>query len=404
MKKISLEEQDRSGLGETDIESENRAVRCPRCGSHTLRSFGVEKSKATLKCLTCGKEFTRDAMPNPESKTAEDAHKFVPGARVQMTHPNYKTERGSIVDYSGKHADLGEEQYEIQLDSGEKITNIPESAFKRIKSASFINNDSVAHVDSTSNFFVESMTFQAAPSGPPGDAKKPKMIPLTEWDDNKTPEDYDPKRTDPRYDEPEWEEPQCPMCGGPGTHLGDLGARSHFRCRSCGMDFSHFREDEASKWDYGNDPDNLFGQDKPGQFPTSSKGKRTDSNGDKLEAGRVYLMKGKDYTVPDLVRILNLEEGRIEAAIASDAKGAFPIIIESKDEDEYHFDPVEEGEEKNHRSGGWKISKRNWSAKEQRELVEENPNGRARNFEKLDLSGTHYELKSAAEDPDFLWG
>jgi DNA-directed RNA polymerase subunit RPC12/RpoP len=403
MKKISLEEQNESGAVDTNLESDNRAIRCPRCGSHTLRSFGVEKAQASLKCLTCGKEFTRPAMPNPESKTAEQAHKHVPGTRVQMTHPNYKSERGSVVDYSGKHADLGEEQYEIQLDSGEKITNIPESAFKRIKSAGFVSNKTIEHVNGTANHFIESMTFQAAPSGPPGDAKKPKMIPLTEWDDNKTKEDYDPDRSDPRYDEPEWEETECPMCNGPGNHIGDLGARSYFRCRNCGMDFSHFRDDESSKWDYDNDPNNLFGQDKPGQMPTSARAKRTDTHGNKLEAGRVYLMKGKDYTVPDLVRILNLEESRIEAAIASDAKGAFPIIIEAKDEDEYHFDPVNEGEEKTERSGGWKVAKRNWSAKEQRELIEENVKGRARNIDKLDLSGTHYELKSASEDPDFLW-
>ena len=33
--------------------------------------------------------------------------------------------------------------------------------------------------------------------------------------------------------------PSCPTCGGPGMPLGQLGRRTHFRCRNCGMDFSH---------------------------------------------------------------------------------------------------------------------------------------------------------------------
>ena len=38
----------------------------------------------------------------------------------------------------------------------------------------------------------------------------------------------------------------CPMCGGPGVELGALGFRVHFRCRDCGMEFSHVDE-EARK-------------------------------------------------------------------------------------------------------------------------------------------------------------
>jgi hypothetical protein len=35
------------------------------------------------------------------------------------------------------------------------------------------------------------------------------------------------------------EEPsECPVCGGPGVLLGQLGRRVHHRCRDCGMDFS----------------------------------------------------------------------------------------------------------------------------------------------------------------------
>lgn len=479
-----------------DIENDNRALKCPRCGSHTLRAFDFTGSEASLKCLTCGNEFERPAMSNPEAKVA-DSHKFTPGTRVQMDHQNHKGQRGTIVDYSGKLADLDEEQYVIQLDNGEKIENIPESAFNKIKSARVIvGNDNLPDTPGD-KFFLDSKTFTFEAAGPPGDSKKPKMLPLTEWDENKTEEDYDPDAMDHRWDEPEDEPVICPMCQGPGTDMGSFGARTYYRCRNCGMDFSQLRQDHAEQWNYDGDPDNLFGQDKPGDDTTYSKvspiagirnvTKRRDSKGNKLEAGRVYLMSGGNYTVPDLVRILNLEDDKIEAAIASDAKGAFPIIIEAGQESDYSFEPVEAkvaierftpgetvevygqspsgqpmtgqverlltkddpdyqwGNIQLRASGqpaylvrldngsivvtqqikrkaitddaiydglklptskksAWKISRKDWSAQEQRELVDENPKGRARNMDKLDLSGTHYELKSASDDPDFLWG
>lgn len=33
--------------------------------------------------------------------------------------------------------------------------------------------------------------------------------------------------------------PKCPACGGPGNSLGKLGKRVQYRCRNCGIDFSH---------------------------------------------------------------------------------------------------------------------------------------------------------------------
>ena len=42
----------------------------------------------------------------------------------------------------------------------------------------------------------------------------------------------------------EWEEdhtpPECPLCSGPSTPLGNLGATHHWRCRDCGH--THFTE------------------------------------------------------------------------------------------------------------------------------------------------------------------
>jgi hypothetical protein len=39
----------------------------------------------------------------------------------------------------------------------------------------------------------------------------------------------------------------CPACGGSGNSLGALGARQHFRCRDCGMDFSHNADERKAK-------------------------------------------------------------------------------------------------------------------------------------------------------------
>lgn len=48
------------------------------------------------------------------------------------------------------------------------------------------------------------------------------------------------------------EAPSCPMCGGEGNFLGQLGHLEHFRCRQCGMDFNRKAnpiEGEKVVWD-----------------------------------------------------------------------------------------------------------------------------------------------------------
>lgn len=48
-------------------------------------------------------------------------------------------------------------------------------------------------------------------------------------------------------DMPAHEEAQCPVCDGPGSLLGHLGSRAHFRCRNCGMDYSHDTRDDRTE-------------------------------------------------------------------------------------------------------------------------------------------------------------
>jgi len=45
-------------------------------------------------------------------------------------------------------------------------------------------------------------------------------------------------------DDDEDEPAECPVCGGPGVILGTLGTRVHYRCRDCGMEFSHTDDDD----------------------------------------------------------------------------------------------------------------------------------------------------------------
>lgn len=42
---------------------------------------------------------------------------------------------------------------------------------------------------------------------------------------------------------PEDLEVLCPVCENPGEFLGALGVRLHFRCRCCGMPFSHVEKE-----------------------------------------------------------------------------------------------------------------------------------------------------------------
>ena len=47
---------------------------------------------------------------------------------------------------------------------------------------------------------------------------------------------------DEAEDGPEEEPPTCPLDGGDGIPLGGLGNLMHYRCRACGMNFSHTKE------------------------------------------------------------------------------------------------------------------------------------------------------------------
>jgi hypothetical protein len=181
-----------------------------------------------------------------------------------------------------------------------------------------------------------------------------------------------------------------------------------------------------------------------------------DSSGTPLEVGRSYRMHSPKYKVPDVIDVQEITDAGITAAIRSGEKaGEFPLHISSDDIDtnSYSFEPfvsvhklrntvtgstilvqaddqgdlvawareedpdywitsdldqiealVAEGRyELPERRTISKTAKSTLSAKEQKDLIDENPDGLARNFQKLQLQGTHYNVKGASDADNLLW-
>lgn len=119
-------------------------INCPNCGKPLQHAQG--DPNGWLFCPNCaisgdvlGDIFKQKGLPIPPgvSQTAHVAAsgKYSPGTRVELNHKNLHG-KGTILELGGKHEHLDEEHYVIQLDGGEKVEEIPESAFKKIKSAS----------------------------------------------------------------------------------------------------------------------------------------------------------------------------------------------------------------------------------------------------------------------------
>lgn len=389
----------------------------------TMNSYGLDEQAAN-------QAVDRAIQNARQVKNSTSKHK--PGTRVQINHPKYKGQRGTILNYKDKN-ELDEEQYEIQLDSGDKLETAPESSFSRIKSAGPLP-------DTPENYFLESIDIEKVGQGYaqwPEDSPYPMDVGMTP---SGPVEPFGDPSLIPPYDvEPdeEFDIANCPACEGPGMLLGVLGTRTHYRCRNCGLDFS--RKEAATKKEW------------------------KDSAGESLQPGRWYNMHHREYTVPDKIRILNLESRGVEAEILNGEESTFPIVIESNDE--YSFEPISEEELVQHESAAWSdgantgwvfpqwpgagpsqmqpcpncgqqtvneegicqncgyvsreprstgpamlskwqiVAKRDWSSTEQNELINENPTGLARNYDKLNLEGTHYVVRhSRDDDPNFLWG
>lgn len=143
-----------------------------------------------------------------------------------------------------------------------------------------------------------------------------------------------------------------------------------------------------------------------------------------LNTGEWYTMRSPNYKVPDVIQVLEVNEQGVTAAIEGDDKGLFPITL-NHDEIEregYTFEPYSSGAIMD-RTGNYflegqgeqkeqKEARRNFTIREQQDLINENPDQRARNIHKLDLDGTHYNpdiearidpLSLVDDNPLWLW-
>lgn len=117
-----------------------------------------------------------------------------------------------------------------------------------------------------------------------------------------------------------------------------------------------------------------------------------------LSVGEWYTMYSPDYKVPDVIQVVDVNDHGVTANIEGDDKGLFPITL-PHDEIEhagYRFEPYSNPAKVIEA----KVARRQFSAQEQNDLVNENLDGLARNFHKLNLEGTHYPQDiEASVDP-----
>lgn len=186
----------------------------------------------------------------------------------------------------------------------------------------------------------------------------------------------------------------CPNCEGHTVTLENYDKETQsgtFHCKSCGHRFEHGVQ---------------------GRGHTGATEKLADSDGNPLEGGRWYTLHGRDYKVPDTIKIISISPEGISAAASSDAQ-AIPIHISLEDifNQGYSFEPLIVESRETTEAGFIetasldKESRRKFSPSEQKALIEEK--GTARNAGKLDLNNTHYRAtENSEEDPVdlyFLW-
>lgn len=198
--------------------------------------------------------------------------------------------------------------------------------------------------------------------------------------------DYRKPYTQQPYPE---ENPQCPACGGPGVSIGQLGSRHHFRCRNCGLDFSHIDGQSEAQipggvpaapgatvpWqeyqtpttyqsktadeihDHGQNTDALPEADRTQQRDVEQEQDSShiwqDDSGQPLINGQEYEMHSANYRIPDIVRV---EQTKPDAVVVTtigeysndpQAKAAeYTHEISRQEADEYGltFTPSDGGE------------------------------------------------------------
>lgn len=305
-----------------------------------------------------------------------------PGTRIEIVHKDKAGQKGTIVEYHGTDGAFDDDAYDIILDSGDRIKGVREVDLKKVK------RSSIDLITGNYAYDFKLAENQMAPDDIVKMLQQDLEIgkKLDEWFTNLSPQDQ----------EEAW----------PGVTAAEIAIN--------------------------------------------------DSNGAPLQIGQLYLMHSTQYKVPDLVRIVAVDPNRIEAHIDSDVNGMFPIDLskESFADEGYSFEPYTEkmalvddtmnelygqvltvlhggdaspeaqqiaqdllnrygptdhalraipdadalsnfvNYKDKYMQGYSKEATRKLTVtpKRQKELIEENTGARARNFDKLNLEGTHYTI------------
>ena len=363
-------------VAEHDAEV-GKALECPECGSHTIRPVDIQDHTGTFQCVNCKATFDHQIL-RPEGKTAAG---FDKGTRVVITRPELKGQRGSILSDSGTDENFDDDLYDILLDNGEELKKVPESAFKKIKSANV----------------EEDLWVEAA-------VELPEDV-FDGIDDGRLGSGY------------EGHPVMCYMCGN--SRNASLGGR----CEHCGYVLTVRRDGPPAN-----------------DAPVWKKSmKIADTLDADVEVDKWYSMYSPRFSVPDVIHIIEMGEDQITAHIEGDDKGLFPVTI-TRDELEamkYRFEPYtpheakeaaipgpDEGYYSCEDCGAWiengkeycvmcgkyntppqiesKVARKSFTEKQQKALIDENPKGIARNFDKIDIEGTHYTPDQLEEKSSFV--
>lgn len=199
----------------------------------------------------------------------------------------------------------------------------------------------------------------------------------TEEEGKKKEGDYQPNMNPGMQGGQQQQTPPCPHCGAP-----TVGTPQAYNCPQCGYSYPE-SQPTAPSMNPGTAPA-PSGQSNTGLVPTFHSHVKSAA----LSIGEWYTMYSPDYKVPDVIQVVDVNDHGVTANIEGDDKGLFPITLEHDEIERagYKFEPYSNPSEV-------KTARRSFTVKEQSDLVNENLEGQARNFHKLNLDGTHYSTE-----------
>jgi phosphohistidine swiveling domain-containing protein/predicted Zn-ribbon and HTH transcriptional regulator len=365
--------------GEEDF---SKAPKCPECESHSYDVVslpGETKGEAELKCLACGTEYGHKVILNPKDSKLKIVEADGLGVVARCGNCGAEVNLGEVNQNDDKCPNC-----QMPLPLLDDLTP---------------RNASIS--ESIDEHFIEATMQKGAPY--PG-----------------------------HHDEDK---------GGDKDHMKGAPEKVNEIYHACMRDHEDYGKEKCAKIAWA-------------QYKKMSADSNLvlDTNGQPINQGELYLMHSHKYPVPDLVRIVNITPQQIEAHIDSDTSGMFPIEINPAEYINlgYSFEPYEDvaktageviecpecGNNNIEPAEGWESSiwectscgKQDYyelfeknsktatrrislTPKRQQELINENMNGRARNFDKLNLDGTHYvpfndlipSTSSDLIDDHFMW-